>query len=76
MPVTLEELGALDGYVHCKTCIDETGGIDGSVYKQQLEVGVKNETELFVNCTYHKLVIGRFIIQPVDTKCDCCDEQD
>tara|TARA_S200000501_G_C20686810_1_gene683323 strand:+ start:715 stop:945 length:231 start_codon:yes stop_codon:yes gene_type:complete len=76
MPVTLKELGALDGYVHCATCIEETGGVNGSVYKQQLEVGMRNNTELYVNCTYHKLVIGRFFIKPVNTECDCCDKQD
>lgn len=74
MPVTLEELGALDGYIHCKACIDETGGVDGSAYRQQLEVGVRNHpNELYVNCTYHKLVVGKFAIRFSVPECDCCE---
>ena len=63
-------LPQLDGYVHCKKCIQETGD---EPYTQYIEVGVKDNTDLYVNCKIHDMVIGTFVIQPIDTECDCCE---
>ena len=63
-------LPVLDGYVHCKKCIQETGD---EPYTQLLEVGVKDNTDLYVNCKTHELVITKFKIEPVNTECDCCE---
>jgi len=63
-------LPVLDGYVHCGKCIQETGN---EPYTQLLEVGVKDNTDLYVNCKTHDMVIGTFVIQPIDTGCDCCE---
>lgn len=60
----------LDGYVHCKRCIVDSGD---EPYIQNIEVGVKDNTDLYVNCKTHGAVITKFIIQPVDTGCDCCE---
>jgi hypothetical protein len=62
-------LPTLDGYVHCASCIKESGN---GGYRQKLEVGVRHSTELFVNCLVHDLVIKVFNIEPIETECDCC----
>ena len=60
----------LDGYVHCKRCIVDSGD---EPYIQNIEVGVKDNTDLYVNCKTHEVMITKFKIEPVDTGCDCCD---
>ena len=45
-------LPILDGYVHCKRCIVDSGD---EPYIQNIEVGVKNNTDLYVNCKTHEL---------------------
>ena len=63
-------LPILDGYAHCKKCIQDSGD---EPYIQNIEVGVKNNTDLYVNCKTHELVITKFKIEPVDTECGCCE---
>ena len=75
---TIEEIGSLDGYAHCKTCIFETE--KDKPYTQLLEVGVKTDTDdgkqyVYVNCKRHRLNITRWEIKPVDDSCDCCNEE-
>jgi len=60
----------LDGYVHCKRCIVDSGD---EPYIQNIEVGVKDNTDLYVNCKTHEVMITKFKIEPVSTECDCCD---
>ena len=60
----------LDGYVHCKRCIVDSGD---EPYIQNIEVGVKDNTDLYVNCKTHEVMITKFKIEPVNTECDCCD---
>ena len=60
----------LDGYVHCKRCIVDSGD---EPYIQNIEVGVKDNTDLYVNCKTHEVMITKFKIAPVNTECDCCD---
>lgn len=60
----------LDGYVHCKKCIVDSGD---EPYIQNIEVGVKDNTDLYVNCKTHEVMITKFKIEPVNTECDCCD---
>tara|TARA_R100000406_G_scaffold39708_1_gene26511 strand:+ start:435 stop:629 length:195 start_codon:yes stop_codon:yes gene_type:complete len=63
-------LPILDGYAHCKKCVVASGD---EPYIQNIEVGIKNNTDLYVNCKTHELVITKFKIEPVDTECDCCE---
>ena len=60
----------LDVYIHCKSCVIESGD---NLYTQLLEVGVKDNTDLYVNCKKHDDVITMFKIEPVKTECDCCE---
>jgi len=74
---TIEEIGSLDGYVHCKTCLEETYD---KPYTQIIEVGVKTDTDndkqyVYVNCKKHRLNITRFEIVPVDCSCDSCENK-
>lgn len=63
-------LPILDGYVHCKKCVVNSGD---EPYIQHIEVGVKNNTDLYVNCKTHENIITKFTIEPVSTECDCCE---
>ena len=65
-------LPILDGYVHCKKCVEESGD---KPYTQHIEVGVKNNTDLYVNCRTHEGVITMFKIERVNTECDCCKKE-
>lgn len=74
---TIEEIGSLDGYAHCKTCLEETYD---KPYTQMLEVGVKIDTDdnkqyVYVNCKKHRLNITRWEIVPVNVSCDCCNKE-
>jgi len=61
----------LDAYVHCKKCITESGD---EPYVQDIEVGVKNNKDLYVNCKRHEMIITKFVVDFVDFKgCDCCE---
>jgi len=68
-------LPELDMYIHCKECIQDSGGLgeNAEPYTQYLEVGTKNKNELWINCKVHKKPITAFkvIAQASDT-CDCC----
>lgn len=70
-------LPELDMYIHCKECIQDSGGLGAmsEPYTQYLEVGTKNKNELWINCKVHKKPITAFIIIPnaaMPSECDCC----
>jgi hypothetical protein len=70
-------------YVHCKLCIQETGGAKGRSYTQLLEVGIffeDNKTWVGVNCNRHNEKVARWEINTLnpkqsafDNECDCCE---
>ena len=70
-------LPELDMYIHCKECIQDSGGLGAmsEPYTQYLEVGTKNKNELWIHCKVHKKPITAFIIIPneaMPSECDCC----
>jgi hypothetical protein len=74
---------SFDQYVHCKLCVQETGGVKGRRYTQLLEVGVffeDNKTWVGVNCNRHNEKVARWEINTLNTnqsstdnECDCCE---
>lgn len=68
-------LPELDMYIHCKECIQDSGGLGpmSESYTQYLEVGTKNKDELWINCRVHKKPITAYIIKlNKAVTCDCC----
>ena len=68
-----------DQYVHCMTCVEETGGVNGKPYEQKLEVGFKFEgdtTMLLINCKRHDKPITQIKLDVEQVphakgSCDC-----
>ena len=67
-----------DQYIHCASCIKDTGGVKGRPYTQFLEVGYRfmnDETFMIINCKVHDQLITRVKVEvqniPHGKDCGC-----